>query len=236
MPSSHHTGNAFIRRAQNRSMARGECAAYRRHLCETHELLKHDIETRLSSFRRAWDAGDEEALGKELLFCILTPQSTAHGCWDTICELSSSGKLLTGAPEDLAPHLHRARFKNKKAVFLVEARERFLPGGIKAALSPFACQQEARAWLADTVKGMGFKEASHFLRNIGCGSDLAILDRHILRSLVRAGTLPEEPVSLSPRRYLAIEDSMRLLADDLSIPLDHLDFVIWYDAKHEIFK
>ena len=95
---------------------------------------------------------------------------------------------------------------------------------------------EGRKWLVENVKGYGYKEASHFLRNIGLGEDLAILDRHILKNLKRAKAIPEVPKSMSERRYLEIEDGMKAFSDYLGIPLCHLDLVLWYMETGEIFK
>jgi len=43
----------------------------------------------------------------------------------------------------------------------------------------YLCMPE---WLVKNLTGLGYKEAGHFLRNIGSGK-IAILDRHILRNL-----------------------------------------------------
>lgn len=55
---------------------------------------------------------------------------------------------------------------------------------------------------------MSYKEASHFLRNVGFGEDVAILDRHILRNLERLAVIDEIPKTLSPKLYLEIEDRL----------------------------
>ena len=80
------------------------------------------------------------------------------------------------------------------------------------------------------------KESSHFLRNIGLGEDLAILDRHILRKLLKANVIEKMPGSMSEKRYLEIEGRMRRFANEIGIPLSHLDIVIWYSATGSIFK
>ena len=95
---------------------------------------------------------------------------------------------------------------------------------------------EAREWFVDNVKGIGLKEASHFLRNIGLGEDLAILDRHILKNLALLGVIEEVPASLSRRLYLEIEDRMRKFAENIKIPMSHLDLLLWYMETNEIFK
>jgi len=107
---------------------------------------------------------------------------------------------------------------------------------IRARLSRFDSPYKMRSWLAANVKGLGMKEASHFLRNIGLGQKLAILDRHILRNLVEMGALDELPKSISEKRYLHIESILLELADDIDIPPDHLDLLLWYKEAGEIFK
>ena len=56
---------------------------------------------------------------------------------------------------------------------------------------------------------MGYKEASHFLRNIGLGYDIAILDRHILKNLKLFNVIDEIPSSISKKKYFEIEEKMR---------------------------
>jgi N-glycosylase/DNA lyase len=86
------------------------------------------------------------------------------------------------------------------------------------------------------IPGLGYKEASHFLRNIGLGCDLAILDRHIMRCLLECGVILEIPASLNRKRYLELEQKMKDFSAMLDIPLSHLDLVFWYSEKGEIFK
>jgi N-glycosylase/DNA lyase len=85
------------------------------------------------------------------------------------------------------------------------------------------------------VRGLGWKEASHFLRNIGW-HDLAILDRHILRNLVRHGVLRSVPATLTRSRYLAIERKFRQFAGAVGISMDELDLLFWSRATGEILK
>ena len=67
-------------------------------------------------------------------------------------------------------------------------------------------EQEARERLfVLDVKGLGMKEASHFLRNVGRGKTIAILDRHILKNLKKYGAIDGVPTSLTKKRYLEIE-------------------------------
>ncbi len=90
--------------------------------------------------------------------------------------------------------------------------------------------------LVRNIKGFGYKEASHFLRNIGMGKDIAILDRHILKNLKRYGAIKKIPSHMSTRQYLDIEDKARRFARKIRIPLDELDLLFWSRETGEIFK
>jgi N-glycosylase/DNA lyase len=86
------------------------------------------------------------------------------------------------------------------------------------------------------VLGLGYKEASHFLRNIGLGEDLAILDRHILKNLMLLGVIREVPTSLSRKTYLEIERKMTAFSKEAGIPMSKLDLLLWYKEAGEVFK
>jgi len=83
---------------------------------------------------------------------------------------------------------------------------------------------------------LGLKEASHFLRNTGRGEDLAILDRHILRNLIRHGVLRRLPRTLTARRYLDIETRTERFSNEIGIPMSALDLLFWSRETGEIFK
>ncbi len=204
-----------------------------------HSAIKPEITKRLSEFKSLWRSGAGDKLFHELIFCLLTPQSNAKQCWRAVGELSDKDLVFTGDAKTLAKNLRRTRFRNNKARYVCEARGCFVKGGkvvIKVALSAFKDPIEAREWLVKNVKGYGYKEASHFLRNIGHGDNIAILDRHILKNLKRAGVIKEIPKSISRKVYLDIEEKMRKFAKRINIPLDHLDFVLWYKEAGEVFK
>ncbi|MBU4134056.1 DNA lyase, partial [bacterium] len=85
-------------------------------------------------------------------------------------------------------------------------------------------------------RGYGFKEASHFLRNVGKGEKLAILDRHILRNLKNFGAIKEIPQAISGKLYLEIEKKFMLFAKRLKIPPAELDLLLWYKETGKVFK
>ncbi len=93
-----------------------------------------------------------------------------------------------------------------------------------------------RDWLAENVMGIGMKEAGHFMRNIGLGQNIAILDVHILHNLLRYAVIDKIPESMSKRRYLEIEEKMKQFSGKVGIPMDELDMVFWSHETGEIFK
>ena len=95
---------------------------------------------------------------------------------------------------------------------------------------------EAREWLVANVRGLGYKEASHFLRNVGRGEELAILDRHVLKNLVKHNAIEEIPKTLTKKRYMEIEQKMKEFSQKVSIPLAHLDLLFWSEEAGRVFK
>jgi len=202
--------------------------------CKRGEILKKSRE-----FKKLWLKGKEGELFAELAFCILTPQSKAKVCWNSIKMLREKGLLLRGSAEEIREGIRDVRFKNKKADYLLRARNLFSKNGkvcIKPVLSQFKNVHNCREWLVKNITGLGYKEASHFLRNIGFGEKFAILDRHIMRNLKYLGIIEEVPKTLSRSKYIDIEKRMAAFSRQVDIPLPHLDLLLWYRETGEIFK
>ena len=176
----------------------------------------------------------------ELSFCILTPQSKAVNAWKAITTLREKGLLFKGTSEELVEYLNIVRFKNNKAKYLVELREQMTDekGNIvtKDFFNSFKSVKEKREWIVRNIKGMAYKEAGHFLRNVGFGKEIAILDRHILKNLVKLEVIEDIPKSLTPKLYLEIEEKMKAYCKFINIPMDSLDLLLWYKEAGEIFK
>ncbi|MFQ5909478.1 MAG: N-glycosylase/DNA lyase [Thermoplasmata archaeon] len=196
------------------------------------------IESRIREFER-FLGRDEEDIFAELCFCICTPQSKARVCDRAVSRMKEMGVLLGGSVEDISSGLRGVRFRQKKARYIITAREQFSREGhikIKKKLSGHLDIEGLREWMVANVKGLGYKEASHFLRNVGLGFDMAILDRHILKNLKLAGVIQTIPASLSRKRYLEIESRMRAFSEEIDIPLKHLDLLLWSQETGEVFK
>lgn len=202
-------------------------------LLAAYKEKQNEIEKRLNGFREISRKSDAEIFS-ELVFCILTPQSKAHMCDKAVKKLLSS-KAIFGKAGEIKKHLKsKVRFHNTKAKHIVKARQLLNDGGIKDKLA--GSPAEIREWLVENVYGLGYKEASHFLRNVGIGEELAILDRHVMKNLVKYGVIDTIPKSMTRKQYMEIEERMKEFADAIGIPLAHLDLLFWSHETGEIFK
>ncbi|NWG09665.1 MAG: N-glycosylase/DNA lyase [Nitrososphaerales archaeon] len=199
---------------------------------------KDKIQKRLSEFKGVLDESDERFFA-ELAFCLCTPQSKATTCWEVVSSLMRSRLLFEGSEEQIRPFLNAIRFGYNKARYIVNARSFFTKDGnlrIKERVMSFNDPFSLREWLVNNVLGMGMKEASHFLRNIGLGSNLAILDRHILKNLKKHGVIEEVPKSMTRKAYLDTEKKMRDFSNRIDIPMDELDLLFWSEETGMVFK
>ena len=207
-------------------------------LLNSYFYKKNQISDRLKEFHEVLNKSDKRIFA-ELSFCICTPQSKAFTCWNAISKLMSNNILYYGSKEDINPFLRGIRFHNNKAKYIVEARNFFTEQGqlaIKNKIKSFNDPLKLRDWLIKNIKGIGMKEASHFLRNIGLGDDLAILDRHVIKNLKGLGVIQTVPKSLSKKRYLEIESKMKAFSQMIGIPIDALDLLLWSNETGSIYK
>jgi len=189
---------------------------------------KSEIQKRLKQFKEL----PEKKYFSEFLFCLLTPQSNAQKCWQAVEELS---ELST--------------FTEKKVEEILRPKTRFYKTKTKYILSaPYLWRKEikskiraddpdwSRHWLIEVVKGMGMKESSHFLRNIGFSNNkIAILDRHILKNLEKNKIIENTKIK-SKKDYLEIEQKFLNFAKSINIPIDELDLLWWSQENGKIFK
>ena len=203
-----------------------------------YENFKKEIEEKLKEFRELGKNGSKMEIFKELAFCLLTPQSRATICWKVVENMINNDTLFNGDAKELLKSLEGVRFKYKKSHYLVGAREKFFNEGnpiyyyIKNNEDPY----KLRDYLIKNIKGLGCKEASHFLRNIGLGSELAILDRHILKNLRKLGIIDELTKGFNEKTYKEIEKKIKEFSKDIKIPMDHLDLTLWAKETGEVFK
>jgi N-glycosylase/DNA lyase len=164
----------------------------------------------------------------ELCFCILTANSQAKKAIIIQERLGSEG-FLNKTESELATIIksYGHRFHNTKAKYIVNARKY---NNIKDLLFNHS-DQEAREFLVKNIKGLGYKEASHFLRNVGY-TNLAIIDRHILKFLFNKNLLEKIPKTITKKLYLEIEALLKSYFNNQSL----LDLVIWYHVTGQLLK
>jgi N-glycosylase/DNA lyase len=193
--------------------------------------VKGLVDIRLKEFRQLGGACVEEVF-KELSFCMLTANFSAERAMK-IQEDVGDGFL--DLPEKrLAKKLRELghRYPNARAKFIAESRKH--RDSLKGTLSSFKDQKELREWLVRNVKGLGYKEASHFLRNIGF-YDLAIIDFHIVDVLEKHGMI-ERPKTMTKRKYMEVENVLRGIAKKAGMSLAELDLYLWYMETGKILK
>jgi N-glycosylase/DNA lyase len=200
-------------------------------LLQSHKESREAIRQRLDDFSRV--PADEYFY--ELIYCLLTPQSSAVNAGKVVAALKELDFEHSGInPEPiLSDRTHYIRFHRTKASHLERCKAGYTV--IRDKIMGHPEGSELRAWLVENVHGLGWKEASHFLRNIGF-RNLAILDRHILRNLVRFGALRRLPATLTPRIYMQIEQKFRTFSERLGIPMDELDLLFWSMETGMILK
>lgn len=197
--------------------------------------VKRLVEERVTEFVEL-NRGDSNAWFGELVYCLLTAYSSAERGQLCVDALSECGAILDGSTEMVAETLKKQghRFSEKRAEYIVAARR--LAPTLKETVQRFKSSIKAREWLVENVKGLGWKEASHFLRNVGY-LDVAILDRHIIANMREHGLIPEDGrKGLTRRRYLEYEHIIRKVADRVGMPLGRMDLYLWYRKTGKVLK
>jgi N-glycosylase/DNA lyase len=198
------------------------------------ENIVEIINRRIKEFREIHGNGSE-CWFRELCFCLLTANYTAQGAINICREESKTGAFMACPVEDLSGFLkkHKHRFPNARAKYIYEARQHCTE--IKKIIEDFKDEREAREWLVKNIKGLGYKEASHFLRNMGY-ENVAIIDRHILNVLYENKIIPEIPKTMSKKKYLEIEKQLEKIAGEVNMNLAELDFYLWYMKTGKVLK
>ena len=206
-----------------------------------HQRRRQEVRARLREFRQVWQKGSNAQLWEEMVYCIFTAGASAkmgYSAVQAIKPLLKNGtriamtRALTKSPA--------YRFHNVRPRYVVATRDYFrqsfsmrLRQALTSRRDPFA----RRDWLATEprIKGLGYKEASHFLRNVGF-KGYGILDKHIVRCLAELGVIDSAKPPTTRRRYLDTEERMRQFAQAAGIDFDELDLVLWSIKTGEILK
>ncbi|MCC5994284.1 MAG: N-glycosylase/DNA lyase [Candidatus Aenigmarchaeota archaeon] len=191
--------------------------------------IEESVKRRLKKFEKGKDLSIEEKF-VELCFCILVANSSMEKTFKIWKRIGN--EFLKLSEEQLSQRLRELgyRFYNKRAEYIVEARNKI---NLLEKILKTKNEFEVREKLVENFRGIGWKEASHFLRNIGY-KNFAIIDRHVLRTLKDFRIVEKIPKSLNKKTYLDIEDKLREMANKLKISLAELDFYLFYISSGKI--
>ena len=148
--------------------------------------------------------------------------------------------LWDGTTEELQEKLRGSRYWRRRPEYIVHTRTYLrttcglrLRTLLEAMPEPIA----KRDFFAQNtgVKGIRYKEASHFLRNIGF-TGYAILDKHILSSLKEFGVLRSARPPKNRAQYHRIERRAKAFAETVRIGLDDMDLLLWSRKTGKILK
>ncbi len=195
--------------------------------------IKNTIDSRIKEFSELGRKSSNEIF-KELCFCLLTANFSAQG--GIKIQNAVGDGFLKLPEEELAKKLSELghRFPNTRAKYIFEARK--YKDNLKEILENFKDESEAREWIVKNIKGLGMKESSHFLRNIGY-KNLAIIDFHIV-DLLAKHNLIEKPKSksLTQKKYIEIENLLKKIAKKTNLSLGELDLYLWYEETGKVLK
>ena len=204
-----------------------------------HAARRAEISEKLTEFSRVLESGTDERLWEEMVFCFFTGGCSARMGLRSIEAVRHL--LLAGNQAELADALRgKHRYPNARSGYIVASRD-FLQEHcslrLREKLASFDDALARRDWLVreKRIKGLGYKEASHFLRNIGY-KGYAILDKHILRSLAELEIIDDPKPPNTRLRYLTVEEKLKNLAETTRIDFDELDLVLWSMKTGEILK
>jgi N-glycosylase/DNA lyase len=206
---------------------------------EVHAERCEAIRRRLAEFSEVWNCGTDNDLWEEMVYCFFTGGCSAKMGMRSVNAVRPL--LLEGDQHELANSLAGVhRYPNARAGYVVASRN-FLREHcdfkIRAKLESFDCDIERRDWLARErgIKGLGYKEASHYLRNIGFRG-YAILDKHVLNCLAELKIIDGPRPPNTRQKYLTVEVKLKQLAEQAGIDFDEMDLVLWSMRTGEILK
>ena len=204
-----------------------------------HQEKRPEIISKLIEFQHVGRSAPDERLFEELTFCIYTAGASARMGLRSVERVRPV--LLNGSLKEVQQALVNAhRWPDARGAYVYETRQYLRDHcglRMRELLAGFETPEERRDFFAANrgVRGLGYKEASHFLRNIGYRG-YAILDKHILARLNEFGVIESPKPPSTKKRYIGLEEKMKLFAESVGIDFDELDLLLWYSKTGEILK
>jgi N-glycosylase/DNA lyase len=193
--------------------------------------IKARIDSRLAEFSII-KTQQKEVIFRELCFCIMTANCSAAKCIEVHEQIGDG--FLKYSEMNLVDKFKELgyRFPNVRSKFIIEARK--IMSQIDKFIKSEYSGNSLREWIVKNIKGIGYKEASHFLRNIGF-NDYSIIDFHIVDLLV-SYNLIQKPKTLTKHKYLEIEQVLKNIGEVLKLNLAELDLYLWFLETGKILK
>lgn len=218
------------------------------------DQVMHEYSRFSRTFRnyRKWLQMTEYELWLELCLCVLSsnvPYELAQSAFfhlekkgylvlDWIIETPNSQEFVAKelsrplySPRKLDGSGRKYRFPNIRAQNIFQAAKMVSSekGWLSKVLSTHSSEIEVRDLLAINVSGLGLKEASHFLRNIGYSNELAIIDTHVVSFLKKIEVIAEvNTKTITRKTYLELENLLKKICDKYELSLSIFDMAIWY--------
>ena len=207
--------------------------------------------------RKIWETSREEELWKELCFCILSGNVSYELATSTTEKLYEKGFLdydwilksssafskmfefldsSNFEPRKKNGDLRKYRYPKKRAQEIVKAaRTIYSSNSIKQILIDDEDDVNIRSYFYHNISGLGIKESSHFLRNIGFTDSLAIIDVHVMNFLKELYLVEKiDNSTLSEKNYIIIERIIQNLSDYHGLNLAIFDLAIWYYMRSKV--
>jgi N-glycosylase/DNA lyase len=202
--------------------------------------------------RKKWNNMSEHELWEELCLCILSsnvPYELAKSAFlhlryarllrpEWILRSPSPAREIAHElsrriylPKKKDGYYRKYRFPNIRAQNIVGAAKTLYleNSGLFRLLKNSNCEREARDFLAKNIAGVGLKEASHFLRNVGYSNSLAIIDSHVIAFLKEVEVVPQGRIkTITHATYMRLEKILQDLCESLDLNLSIFDMAIWH--------
>lgn len=208
-------------------------------IVRTHAARRSEIQKRLAEFEAIGTHGTDANLFEEMVYCFFTGGCSARMGLNSLEAVKPI--LLTGDHAEIMNALVGVhRYPNARARYVIHSRDSLREHyglRLRKKLHSFDCRLERRDWLVRDkgIKGLGYKEASHYLRNIGF-KGYSILDKHVLNCLAELKIIDDPKPPNTRSQYLMVEDKFKKLAEMTRIDFDELDLVLWSMKTGVILK
>jgi len=212
-------------------------------ICHAVSVVGAEIDRQLSG--ETPEPWSEDRLWTELACCVLSSQVPYSIAQLAAVRVEASGLLLEGhtsaeglegalaellkRPFEIQGTLRRYRFPDSRARQLAATamKVRCHADGLAGLLAGFDEIESARDWFVTHAPGLGPKQASMFLRNVGASYDLAVLDRHVINYMTIVGLTADAAPTRRMVDYRRDEIILRDHAAGFGLPVGFLDWAVW---------